>query len=203
MKAIKNSGLHTDVFPLSDQPGNDSSSINSQKMRLMAERGVQPDQELLQKMMEEHHEFLASGGAGGKWKTLQVTDIVIGFYEFEYQGTAQQANFEKMNLTKIELKNMEFPFSNFCGVFAPSINFESANLSYSLFTDSTLLEASFQNSRLRNVDFSRSDLSGVDFSGADLSGADFENCILKNANFEGARFTTARFPGANLQNIKW
>lgn len=188
-----------DRFPFSTEKGGDSSGINHQKMRLMAEQGLFVKKEQLYEIQGSHYEFLASGGAGGRWKALQVGDIVVGFYESEVETEGVQAIFERMNLTKTSFHRLEFPFSNCCGIFAERVDFSYSNLGYSLLTDSALSKANFSNANLRHVDFSRSDLRGVQFVNADLSNADFENCDLRNANFTGAKFNTARFPGARLE----
>lgn len=189
------------VFPLSNQCGGDQKGINSQKMKWMALQGYRPDQAKILQMLELHYEFLASGGAGGKWKALQVGDIVIGFYDKEVEGKGEQAIFERMNLEHLNFADLEFPFANFCGVHGDASIFKNANLGHSTFTDSSLVEARFEGAYLRQVDFSRSDLRAACFRGANLSGADFENCNLEGADFTDAKISTARFPGAKLQNV--
>ena len=191
------------MFPLSTEKGGDSSGINHQKMKMMAEFGIILTRNNIDQMLESHHAFLASGGAGGQWKTLQVGDLVLGFYECNIDSEGGQAIFERTNLTKVTLQKMEFPFANFCGVFAKETDFSFSNLSYSLLTDATFEGANFEGASLRNVDFSRSDLKNARFVNANLSGADFENCDLSGADFRGARFDTARFPGASLINVKY
>ena len=189
------------MFSLSTQKGGDSSGINHQKMRMMAEYGLVLNKDYLLKVLENHHEFLALGGAGGQWKALQVGDLVVGFYDKEPDEAGKQAIFERSNLTKVSLHSLEFPFANFCGVFGKETDFSFSNLSYSLFTDATLEGANFEGATLKHVDFSRSNLQGARFTNADLSGSDFENCDLINANFSGAKFDTARFPGAKLEGV--
>lgn len=190
-----------DIFQLCNQKGSDCSRINSQKIKLMGEYGPRLTQDIILKMLEAHHDFLSAGGAGGKWKTLQVGDVVIGFYEWEEIKEGEQAIFERMNLTKGTIKNLEFPFANFCSVYAIDVDFSLSNLGFSLFTDATLINANFKNANLNKVDFSRSDLSGADFTNANLSNVDFENCKLSRANFTGAKFDSAQFPGAQLDGV--
>ncbi len=191
------------MFPLITQKGSDSSSINHQKMKLLAEQGKLLKKDHIIQMLKVHHDFLATGGAGGEWKALQVNDMVLGFYDLENECSGKQAIFERMNLTEVSFHSLEFPFANFCGVFAKETEFGFSNLSYSIFTDSTLEKANFEGARLKNVDFSRSNLKGASFLNADLAGADFENCDLSDADFTGARFETARFPGANIKGVKY
>lgn len=199
---IFSSGINN-VFPFSLEKGAECLGINHQKMRLIAESGIQLQKDEVANIIKDHHQFLASGGACGKWKSLQVNDIVVGFFDCEFEGEGEQATFERMNLTKVSFQKFEFPFANFCGVFAVKNDFKESNLSYSLFTDATLEFANFEGANLKNVDFSRSNLKGVNFMDANLSGADFENCNLTGADFTRAKFSTARFPGAILKNVKY
>jgi len=190
-------------FPFSNEKGGDCSGINQHKMRLMAEHGLKLHPDHLEKIIEQHHEFLGSGGAGGQWKSLQINDIVIGFYDSEVESTGRQAVFEKMNLTNVSFKRLEFPFANFCGSFAIENDFSFSNLSYSLFTDATLNNTNFEKANLKSVDFSRSNLKNACFINANLTGADFENCDLRGVDFTGAKLTMARFPGALLDEVKY
>ncbi len=189
-------------FPFCTEKGSDHLSINSQKMRLLAEFGHKLTEGSFQKIQEVHHEFLSAGGAGGKWQILQVGDLVVGFYDVESKAEGQ-AVFERMNLTKVKIKDIELPFANFCGAFAIKTDFSFSNLSYSLFTDASLESTNFEGAYLKNVDFSRSNLMGACFKNADLSGVDFENCNLSNADFRGAKIKSARFPGAILDEIQY
>ncbi len=194
---------YNEIFPYSTEKGGDCSGINQQKMRLMAEHGEKLHPDNIDRIIENHHEFLGSGGAGGRWKSLQISDIVIGFYDSEVESEGQQAVFEKMNLINVLFKQLEFPFANFCGVFAIGNNFSFSNLSYSLFTDATLENVNFEGANLKNVDFSRANLRNACFVNANLSGVDFENCDLRGADFTNAKFATARFPGALLDRVKF
>ena len=191
------------MFPLSTKKGSDCSSINHQKIRMMAEYGLTLNKDHIIKILEAHHEFLISGGAGGQWKALQVEDLVIGFYDSSNTGKGEQAIFERTNLTKTSFNKLALPFANFCGVFARETDFSFSDLSHSLYTDATLEGANFEGANLKKVDFSRSNLKEARFVNANLSGVDFENCDLSNADFTGAKFDTARFPGVNLKGIKY
>lgn len=169
----------------------------------MAEQGLLLNQDHIVQMLKKHHAFLASGGAGGRWKLLQVGDLVLGFYDWDKDTEGEQAIFERINLTKTALKKLAFPFANFCGVFAKETDFSFSDMSYSIFTDATLESTSFEGAYLKNVDFSRANLKGANFINANLSGADFENCDLCEADFTGAKLDTARFPGTNLKGVKY
>jgi len=203
MKANIDSIQSNKMFPFSTEKGGDSSGINHQKMKVMAEYGPKLKQEHIEKLLLLHHDFLSGGGAGGRWKALQLGDIVVGFYDWKNIEQGEQAIFERMNLSAISLYRLEFPFANFCGVYANKANFKACNLSYSLCTDAILSKVNFEGAYLKNVDFSRSDLSGARFVNANLSGVDFENCDLRGADFSGAKFDTARFPGANLKDVNY
>lgn len=203
MRTIHSTLPIQDIFPYSTEEGSDCSGVNYQKIRFLGEHGLTLNQADVTLILERHHEFLASGGAGGHWKVLQIGDLVAGFYDLVEAAGGQQAIFERMNLTKVSLEQLEFPFANFCSVFGINLKANNANLSHCLFTDSTLVNTDFSNANLQHVDFSRANLRGANFSGANLAGVDFENCDLSGADFSGARFTSARFPGAKLLNVSY
>ncbi len=203
MRTIHSTLPLQDIFPLCTEQGSDCSGVNYQKIRFLGEHGPALTQSDISLIMDRHHEFLASGGAGGQWKVLQIGDLVAGFYDVLAVAGGQQAMFERMNLSNISLELLEFPFANFCGAFGLGLKANNANLSHCLFTDSTLENADFSNANLQYVDFSRANLRGVSFKGANLKGVDFENCNLNGADFSSARFSSARFPGAKLANVSY
>ena len=193
--------LLVEKFPFCDQVRFSESQINKNNMKLISEKGEKISQQELEKIIEEHYQFLMSGGIGGEWKVLEIRGIVTAFYhQTNENNKGNQANFERKNITKINFENVALPYSNFCATFAEGVDFSKSKFEKSLFTDSFLARADFANSNLIGVDFSRSDLRNANFQNAILENTDFENCDLRGANFEGANFKGATFIGALLKN---
>ena len=193
--------LHS-IFPFSEQKGRSTKGINKKKIVELAKNGKPVSKKEIEKIIENHFDFLFAGGAGGEWQTISVGDLVIGLYNIPtFIKEGEQANFERANLKKIELADREIPFANFCGVYKENGDFQNANLSYCLFTDAFLKGADFRNANLQRVDFSRANLRGANFQYANLQGADFENCDLRGADFRNTSLNETRFPGAKLEGV--
>ena len=193
-----------DHFPLSNEKGSDQSSINKPLIRQLALKKQPLSNNKIQRLVSEHHKFLASGGAGGKWKTILLKGLVFGIYDGVKAMEGNQANFEHAHiLPDCIFNDLSLPFSNWCGAFADNLNGIGIELSYSLLSDASLVGANFSKSRLCNADFSRADLRGANFQGADCASVDFENCDLRGADFRGARLPNARFPGADLRMVRY
>lgn len=193
-----------EFFPKVSVSGSDTTAIKTNKMQEVAESKTPLTALEIKNMIEQHHLFLSTGGAGGKWQTLLVSGMVIGIYTGVDASSGIQAIFEKQHIdSEIDLQEVILPFANFCGVFCKYQDFSEANLSHCLFTDALLEHTIFMDANLQQSDFSRANLRNVSFMNADLRGADFENCDLTNADFTGAYLENARFPGAILKNISY
>jgi len=193
-----------DYFSLSDQKGTDDCAINSALTRQLAKKKAPLTPDKLVKIVAQHHAFLASGGAGGKWKTILLKGLVFGIYDDGESSKGKQAIFEYAHiLSDCFFNDLALPFSNWCGAFADQLNASGIELSHSLLTDASLVSADFSGARLCNSDFSRADLRGANFQKADCAGVDFENCDLRGADFRGARLPNARFPGARLEEVRY
>ena len=191
-----------DKFPLSDQKGRDRTAINLSLIRQQALKKPPLSNNHIFKLISEHHKFLGSGGAGGKWKTILIKGLVFGIYDGVEAKSGNQASFEYAPiLPDCIFEDLALPFSNWCGVFANNLNASGIELSYSLLTDASLVGANFSKAKLCNADFSRADLRGANFREADCAGVDFENCDLRGADFREARLPNARFPGARLEEV--
>lgn len=197
-----NSAMLKKVFPLADKAGGNTIGIDSQRLHQIARNSLSLSSDVLEEMIQKHYDFLSSGGAGGKWKTLLIDGLVVALYTGAKQTKGEQASFDRRRFDPdISLEGMELPFANFCGAYAKGVNFAQSDFSYSVFTDAMLEGANFSNTNLRNVDFSRAKLNNANFSNANLNGVDFENCDLHGANFLGAKLEAARFPGAILRDV--
>lgn len=198
----KDLNLFLKTFPLSNQKGADKSAIKTQKMQQIAQQKTPLSEQEIKEIIQQHHQFLSTGGAGGTWQTLQLQGMVIGIYIGADANAGTQAILEKRHISDtIDLQEIVLPFANFCGVYCRNQDFSEANLSYCLFTDAYLENTIFADTKLQNSDFSRANLRNVSFMNADLRNADFENCDLTKADFSGALLEGAKFPGAILKGV--
>ncbi len=195
--------LLKDIFPLSAQAGSSTTSLNTSLMQQMAESSKPITKTQLKSIIEKHYQFLASGGAGGKWQTVHVSGLVLGIYTGVKGKEGEQAAFDRKHIpARLEFIDFSLPFANFCGCFAKRVDFSESDLNHSLFTDAMLDECIFADANLAGVDFSRASLRNVSFMNANLQGADLENCDLTGADFRGANLEGSRFPGAILKDVK-
>ncbi len=195
--------LLKDIFPLSDKAGSSTTGLKTSMMQQMAESSQPINKAQIKSIIEKHHQFLASGGAGGKWQTINISGLVHAVYIGSKNGGGEQAIFEMKHLPpRLDLVESDLPFANFCGCFAKRLDFSESDLSYSIITDAVLDETIFADANLSGVDFSRSSLRKVSFMNANLQGADFENCDLTGADFRGCNLEGSRFPGAILKGVK-
>lgn len=191
-----------EYFPFCTHKGADSSMINKSRIRQLTLKNTPLSTQRITSIIDNHLIFLQNGGAGGKWKTIHIKGIVLALYFGAEVSKGTQANFELQRLpNEINLSEVILPFANFCSSKIEQANFQSADLSYSIFTDVAAKNINFHQANLAYVDFTRANLENADFSNANLVGADFENCNLAGANFEGANLSGTRFPGANLMNV--
>ncbi len=193
-----------DVFPHADRNGASTSGLKTQLMQQIAENATPITTDKFKLIVADHHLFLRSGGAGGKWQTLSVSGLILAIYTGAKGEEGTQANFERTHIpTSIYLQELLLPFSNFCGTFCKNQDFSEADLSGSLMTDAYLERTIFADANLQNVDFSRANLRNVSFMNANLKGTDFENADLTGADFRGAILDGSRFPGAILKDVKY
>lgn len=159
--------------------------------------------------LAQHGEFIASGGAGGRWTTAVTpggteTGIVMAVYTPQ-QGASPsgtQAVLDHERLDGLTIAGVQLPSASLCGVRCREQNLDGANLQGSVMVDSDFSGSSFRRANLRGADLSRSDLVGCDFRDADLRQADFENADLSSADMTGAKVTGARFPGACMDGLR-
>lgn len=148
-------------------------------MKLLREKALPMKPEAFKKLLEDHNEFLQSGGAGGSWKTMSIGEgpkgMVIGVYTGAGGLRGKQATPFQTNLEGLPLVGVQLPYANLIGVMCRNQNLEGANFEGTVATDSDFSGSSFKNANLRKADFSRSILLNCDFTGADLTDADFEN----------------------------
>lgn len=191
------------LFPESSNPGNDITNINSSLMVILAEGSSPISSKEWQEILEDHQQFLETGGSGGNWETY-LTDggLVFGVYLGATGKEGEQAHLEHKNLEGQNLRNLQLPYANLLGVLCKNQDLSGANLSYCLLTDSVFDNTNFEGANLDGADFSRSSLRNCNFRKAILKKVDFENCDLSGSDFTGASLEGSRFPGAKLENVK-
>jgi uncharacterized protein YjbI with pentapeptide repeats len=177
-----------------------------QTMRELALRAKKISESEFEEKMELHHQFLNENGAGGRWETFYIDNLIFGVYTNTNVSNDQvmrdkQANLCFYNLNDIDLLGIRLQYANCAGVKAEAKSWNEADLEGSLFIDSVLPNCSFQYADLYAVDFSRSDMRNCNFRGASLIQTDFENCDLSGCDFRGAQMdNTTKFKGAILND---
>ena len=189
-------------FPLSEVPRGET-AMDPSLIKSLLQSGDALDGDELATAVADHERFVAGGGAGGTWQTLEVAGMPMCIY----MGAASEDGTQLvMRLRRIptgaSLHGKNLSSADFSGCSCEGVSFRKAKLDGSVAIDSFFDGADFTDGSLRNVDFSRASLKGCSFRGADLQGADFENCELTGADFTGATLHGSRFPGANLEGVK-
>ncbi len=155
----------------------------------------------LQARLENHAQFLSSGGSGGRWQMLSVSGLPLCIYRGAKGTQGEQIVFRLLNISSCDLQGANLSYADISGAYCNQTNFSRANLKGSVLIDALFANANFQEADLTNTDFSGSNLAGANFQGANLTGADFEATDLTGANFKGAILTDSRFPGAKLEGV--
>ena len=183
--------------------------VRFQMMKILADDEPIPSEELAT-IVQQHAEFIASGGAGGHWETLCTpgdyeTGIVLGVYVKKGPGGVRgtQADLSHKRLAGPELRGLQLPYANLSGVACTGQDLSGANLQGSLLVDSNWTGSSLRGANLAYADLSRADLLGSDLRDAELSGTDLENADLTGADLRGSSRKQARFPGAWLEECRF
>lgn len=185
-------------FPLSHE-----SSSRGMDLDMVAQLGATGDpigDEDWSRLVEEHVNFLETGGAGGHWQTLSVSGLPLCIYQGAEGAEGEQLVLRLKNVAGKSARESMLEFADLSGTYAPEIDLAGSRLSGSVAIDSIFDRANFEGARLRGVDFSGARLRSVNFRGADLTEADFECCDLTGADFTGATLEGSRFPGAILDD---
>lgn len=127
--------------------------------------------------------FLGSYGINWKNYTLQLRNLEYVIRTFNCYG---------INLSNVELIDMDFSGGHFLGA-----NFNNANLS-----NSNLRGATFRGGNLQYINFSNAILSGADLRGTDLRYANLTKANLRGADLRGADLRNAKMDNdTNLHGI--
>ena len=189
-------------FPLADHLGSNTKHIETIKMQHKALATAPLSAQQFQSIIQNHQDFIQSGGAGGQWNIFVVKGQSLGIYKGAKASKGQQAILDLQQIhPHLETQELHLPYSSWCGVYAKDQDFSDATLTGSLLTDANLEQAIFADANLENVDFSRANLKKASFMNANLRGADFENCNLRGADFRGALLEGSQFRGAILEGV--
>lgn len=137
----------------------------------------------------QHQQFLLQGGAGGRWNTYYIKDLIFGVYDLNLDKAIAELQMQLSfkDLRQLDLRGVSLMYANCSGALASGQNFSEANLEGTLFTDSMLNQTIFRQANLQGVDFSRSEMRSADLRDACLWYTDFENCDLTGADLRGAQ----------------
>lgn len=177
-----------------------------QSMRQLVASSQKIDLNTFESILEQHQKFLSSGGAGGRWDTFYITNLIFGAYRNGLTAATEgkQAKINFYDLNDLDLLGIRLQYADCAGIKAEHKSWAEADLEGSLFIDSILPYCDFRNADLYAADFSRSDMRNCDFRGASLIETDFENCDLSYADFRGAQIDqSTKFKGAILVGTKF
>ncbi|MCA9717534.1 MAG: pentapeptide repeat-containing protein [Myxococcales bacterium] len=186
-------------FPMADVASSRSMDIEM-VTRLASSSDPLPAAELAT-LLEGHRQFLAAGGAGGRWETLSVSGLPMCIYVGGDAGGGAQAVFRLKNIAGADLRQAALAYADLSGCYAQGADLTGADLTGSVAIDSVMEGARFDGATLKDVDLSGARLAGASFNGADLRGADLECADLRGADFRGAKLEGSRFPGAKLDDV--
>lgn len=190
-----------EIFPLSNEEGSPTDTINSELMNDMCKNGELVKPSNFDEILKGHKDYLKEAGINGKWQTLLAAGLTLAIYIGNGSQKYHQACFRNMNLTLLTLSNTDLICVDFTNVFYEGGTFKNSIVKNSMFIDSILSKVDFSYADLSKCDFSRSIMTNCNFTGANLSGCDFENCDLTGSTFTNAILTGSRFPGAKLENV--
>jgi len=189
-------------FAQSDVPPRDS-VMNKELIRQMAEGSPPISQQEALKLVEDHIDFLNSGGARGKFERLHISGLPMNIYTGAKGSRGSQFEIRMKRLQRgIKLEDTNLSFADFSGALCEAISFKNSTFDFSIMTDAFFADANFEGASFAQVDFTGSDLTNANFRNADLRGADFEIANCEGADFTGAKLDRAVFPGTNLDHIK-
>ena len=187
------------------------SKRHQERVRYKAMAGLVPAEALspeeFAEILAAHGEFIASGGGGGRWQTYATDGPGVGVVFGVYVGSERaglpgaQAELQHSRLEGLDLRGVQLPYANLCGVRCRSQDLRGANLSGSLATDADFSDANLEGADLSRADLSRSDLVRCNLRDTDLTHADFEHADLTGADLRGAKLEGAHFAGAQMEQV--
>lgn len=185
--------------------------VRYQMMSLLMDKNPMP-RDQFDAQLAAHAAFIGAGGGGGRWATFVTAGgfelgVVLGVYipVGDRVTVGSQAQLGNKRLDGLDLRGVELPYANCCGLSCQYQDLSDANLQGSLLVDADLIGSVLRGANLRDADLSRSQLVGCDLRDADLTGADLENADLRDADLTGAILKDARWNGAYVQlpGVDW
>lgn len=116
------------------------------------------------------------------------------------KGLELEKEYKCLDLTALELTNMNMRFWDFSGSNLDSSRFDESVISGSCFRYSILSDATFLSTVADRTNFNNADVSHADFSGAQLTASDFGNAVLEGTVFELANLEAAYFTDTVLHH---
>lgn len=198
-----NEETHAPAEDTHGQPTRDRRGLTRYPMMAQMVASLPLDPGAFEIIVNDHAEFLAAGGGGGRWETMITTSdeaeaIVFGVYLGPKTERGAQAGLGHARLEGLDLRGLQLPYANLAGAFGRGQDLTGANLAGSLLVDSDFAGATFDGANLAGADLSRAELMGCSFRGANLRGADFEKADLTGADLTGADVEGAMWPSALL-----
>lgn len=187
-------------FPLAEIPPA-ASSMDLGLVRALANRSTPLEGITLRDALASHAEFLAHGGAGGHFQSLDMGGLPLCIYDRTASAGTQLVLRHQRLGAGVDCSDADLSFADLSSSLCEGVVFRGAKLVGSIAIDGFFAGADFAGADLSNVDFSRSRLEGCSFVGAKLEGADFENANLTGADFTDTDLSGARFPGALLERV--
>jgi len=139
----------------------------------------------LEKILEEHKQWVISGGLEGKKADLNLANLRMAEL---VKADLSEANLSEADLSGADLREADLSRADLNGAYL-----SGACLSGAVLNGAYLSGAYISLANLRNADFSGADLGGANLIEADLSGA-----ILDEANLRGTRLRAAILSKASL-----
>lgn len=171
-------------------------------------------EEDLELVLDEHLEWINSGGQRGKRANLERVNLVGA----DLHGVnLAEANLCQANLSKANLQGAGLSKANLQGAMLGGANLQKAslwnsdlqgarislaNLQGANLSQANLNRANLRESNLRGANMTRASLKDVRLSLSDLQGAILSRANLENATLHHAVLYEASLQGANLQGVQ-
>jgi uncharacterized protein YjbI with pentapeptide repeats len=156
----------------------------------------------LERRIELHEAWLASGGAEGERLDLGAA----GLAKVDWSGLSLcEVDLREANLHGARLVGADLYGSLLAGAHLDHADLSDANLAKANLDDASLIETSLRGAKLSRATFSRADLRRADLTGAGLLKVLFDNADLRRAILKGdlgnTSLTGARFAGARISGV--
>ena len=131
-----------------------------------------------------------------EWNNYRKAHADDNFGDLLKESDLSGMDFNKYNLSMINLKEANLKGANFSNANMSGINLEEANVEGAIFKNANLSNANMKELRILRCNLQEANLSGAnlkevtaedsDFSESNLSGTIMSEATIKNCNFKGA-----------------